>query len=223
MGKISLDPKCLYSILINYQLNNSQDSIETSGQALPSVFGNNWTKMSRRRRRRRLCFVLHLLSAESCSLCCSTPAATPPATPTIPSFLLSLLPLPGVLVVVSLGPCTRAWWQGQAVGLIISVETETGGDHCSPQLGSGRSHHVWWWRCDRQTRTDTTTSTTPHHWLLLGHTAVDCRVVTLLSTFHPPANTPWKRSMYINSKSCRVGEMLLQIINSWAGLVCSDF
>ena len=148
MGNNYLDPKCFYSLIID----SPQSSItETLSRRLarpyiPSVFENNWTKMSRRR---RLCCVLYLLSAESCSLCCSTPAAIP--TPTIPSFLLSLLHR--VLVVLSLlsfcsvclAPCSRAWWL--ALGLIISVHSETGGDHCSPQVGSsagsaGRSDHV---------------------------------------------------------------------------------
>ena len=123
---------------INLLSSITLECIETSGLTLPSVFENNSTKMSRRR---RMCFVLYLLSEYSCSLRGSTPSA-PPATSTSSSFLLSLpqhCDLRCVLALsllslssVRLPPPGRAWWL--AVGLIISLHSQPGGDHLSPRL-----------------------------------------------------------------------------------------
>ena len=62
-----------------------------------------------------------------------------------------------------------------------------------------------------------TTAVEPLHSTLLHFTSLHS---SLPPTLQPTQrHTQSKRSMYINCKSCRTGEMVLQTINSWARLV----
>ena len=188
-----------------------------SSLLLPSVFENNSTKMSRRR---RMCFVLCLLTEYSCSFC----GSPPPATPTPTSFLLSLFLHFKPRSVSSVRLTPRAW--RRTVGLIICLHREPGGDHLSLSIPGGGQVTVWWWLCDRQTSTDTTTPP------LVTAETLSCAVqpppTTNYTNYTPLYLQPSlqhclshsrQRSMDINGKSCRAGEMGLQAINSWAGVV----